>query len=51
MGLCLGKSKSSGKADKSTVKSMNNKVLLEKLIASSNGSSQRLQTTTIEREL
>ncbi|KAH9755136.1 protein kinase domain-containing protein [Citrus sinensis] len=37
MGLCLGKSKSSGKADKSTVKSMNNKVLLEKLIASSNG--------------
>ena len=36
MGLCLGKSKSSGKADKSTVKSMNNKVLLEKLIAFSN---------------
>ncbi|KAH9689340.1 serine/threonine-protein kinase ZRK3 [Citrus sinensis] len=54
MGLCLGKSKSSGKADKSTVKLMNNKVLLEKLIAFSNDnynpirdfSFQELTTTT-----
>lgn len=48
MGLCLGRSKSSGEADKSTVKLMNNKVLLEKLIASSNGNYNPIRDFSVQ---